>query len=331
MFRIESPYYFLLLLIAIVIYFIYPLLQNRAIALWHKLGNVQVLKNSFHQNTKINKLKRISFILCLCFAIISLVNPQFGQKKMKVKSENAEIIIALDVSQSMLADDIKPNRLSRAKIFIKQFTDRFAADKIGLISFAGNAYLQSPLTTDVATINLMASIADPNLASTQGTSLANAIDLAIKSYASKQGQHKLLILLTDGEDFEGEAINKAEEASKEGISIVCIPFGTEEGSTIPIQTTNGIDYKGDQEGNPVRTKPNVELLQQLCSKTGGILLNINQGNELFNKLQEKIKSIVKKEYSFQSFSEFETYYQWPLFLSIISLIAMIIYKEKEKL
>ncbi|MEP7197870.1 MAG: VWA domain-containing protein [Saprospiraceae bacterium] len=330
MFRLESPYYFLLLLLLLIVYLSYSFFENNSKKYWNKLGNLSTLKRSLNQNIKQVQIQKILFYASLFFIVICLVNPQFGMKKQKVKSQSAEIIIALDISQSMMAEDIKPNRLSRAKIWIKQFTDRFPSEKIGLITFAGNAYLQSPITTDVATINLAASIADPQLASTQGTSISEAIQLAIKSFVSQEGFHKLLIVITDGEDHEGEAIEAANEAYKHGISIVCIPMGTDEGSPIPIRTESGNDYKRDKEDNTILTKPNKELLQQICAQSNGLMLDLNTGDEVFVKLKEKIKSILKKETNYQSFNELEPYFQWPLLISIILLSLSIFLNEKEK-
>lgn len=330
MFRLESPYYFLMLVALLLLFVLHQYYKQRSLQLWNELGQRKTLIRSFYENISTKKLVHILFFTVCALLIISLVNPQYGLKKEKVKSSSAEIILALDVSQSMMAEDIKPNRLTRARIWIKQFTDRFFTDKIGLISFAGNAYLQSPLTTDVATINMLSASADPSLASTQGTSLANVIDLAIQSFASKDGHHKLLILLTDGEDHEGEAVEKAKEAAKAGITIICIPIGTPEGAAIPIQSSYGSDFKKDQDRQVIITKPNIELLEKICQASDGQVMDLNQGEEVFVKLKEKLKVIMKKETSIQSFSEFESYYQWPLALALLALLAMIYYNEKSK-
>lgn len=271
---------------------------------------------------------RYGLIACLSLLTIAMVNPQFGHKKEKIRAQNAEVFIALDVSQSMMATDIKPSRLSRAKIWIKQFTDRFPSEKIGLITFAGNAYLQSPLTNDAASINLLSAIADPSIASTQGTSISAAIDMAIQSFASREGYHKLLIIITDGEDHEGEVIEKAEEAAQKGITIAMLPVGTTEGSMIPVQQGGNTDYKRDQQGQPVITRPNLELMQKIVERNGGLMLSLDQGMDVFNKLQEKIKTLLRKEVSYQSFNEFDSFFQWPLFLSALALVSAIMFFEK---
>ncbi len=330
MFRLEAPYYFFLLLLIPLLIIGMKFYANYSNKIWDKLGNKSILNKSLYVHKKNQSIVKYVFYTSIFFAILSMINPQFGQKKEKVKSQSAEIMIALDVSQSMMAEDIKPNRLSRAKIWIKQFTDRFPSEKIGLISFAANAYLQSPLTNDVATINLLSSIADPSLASIQGTSLTGAIDLAIKSFPSHDGHQKLLILISDGEDHEGEVISKAEEAAREGITIACLPVGTPEGANIPILTPSGMDIKRDREGNPVTTKPDYELMQKICAATGGMMLDLNQGFAVFDQLKDKIKTLLKKEMSYQSFNEFESYYQWPLFLAIVSIFIALYFIEKSK-
>ncbi len=329
MFRIESPYYFALLIGIPILIILSQYLTQRANQLWKKLGNYHLLSANFKSHSK-NRFKPVIIYLTYLFLIITIANPQFGLKKQKIKSQTAEIMIALDISQSMMAEDIKPNRLSRAKLWIKQFTDRLQGSKIGLISFAGNAYLQSPITTDVASINLLSSIADPQLASTQGTSLSAAIDLAQKSFSTQVGHHKLLVMITDGEDHEGEAIDAAKKASNAGISIVCLPIGTDQGAPIPITHNNTNDVKRDNEGNVVYTKPNIELLSDISSAADGMVLDLNQGDQVFEYIQKKVKSILKKETSIQAFNEFESYYQIPLLLAIICLLGFIYIQEKEK-
>ncbi|MCC6814903.1 MAG: VWA domain-containing protein [Saprospiraceae bacterium] len=331
MFKLESPYYLLLVFGIPVVLFLLHVLNRRSSVLWRRLGYYYSLVQSYHRGNRYGRLRNVSLLVGFIFLIISLANPQYGLKKQKVKSQTAEIIIALDVSLSMMAEDIKPNRLSRAKLWIKQFTERFPDLRIGLISFAGNAYLQSPVTTDLTSINLLTSISNPNLASTQGTSLSQAIELAAKAFNNKDGFQKMLILLTDGEDHEGEAIEAAQNAAKQGITIVCVPFGSEVGSTIPIVFSNSIDVKRDQNGNPVVTKPNLKLLSEISSASNGIVIDLNLGNEGFKSIGNKIQTIIRKETSFQSFTELESYYQWPLIVVIISLITFIYFQEKEKI
>lgn len=330
MFRIESPYYFAFLIGIPLLIILSQFLIHRSNQLWKKLGNQDILSANFKSQSKNIRTKQVLIFLTYFFLVITIANPQYGLKKQKVKSQTAEIMIALDISQSMMAEDIKPNRLSRAKLWIKQFTDRFQGSKIGLISFAGNAYLQSPITSDAASINLLSSISDPQLASTQGTSLSAAIDLAIKSFSTQEGHHKLLLLITDGEDHEGEAVEEARRASNAGISIVCLPIGTEQGSPIPITYNNTNDVKRDKEGKVVYTKPNLKLLSEVSSAADGMVLDLNQGDQVFEYIQEKVKSILKKETSIQAFNEFESYYQIPLLLAIFCLLGFIYFKEKEK-
>ena len=331
MFRLESPQYFFLILIIAVLLLAWNVAAQRADRLWSRLGNAEVLRRSLYSPARSMLWMRYGLIACLSLLTIAMVNPQFGHKKEKVRAQNAEVFIALDVSQSMMATDIKPSRLSRAKIWIKQFTDRFPSEKIGLITFAGNAYLQSPLTNDAATINLLSAIADPSIASTQGTSLSAAIDMAIQSFASRDGYHKLLIIITDGEDHEGGVMEKAEEAAKKGITIAMLPVGTTEGSMIPVQQGGNTDYKRDQQGQQVITRPNLELMQKIVDRNGGLMLSLDQGMDVFNKLQEKIKTLLRKEVSYQSFNEFDSFFQWPLFLSALALVSAIMFFEKSKL
>lgn len=330
MFKIDSIAYLTLLLIIPVIYGVYYFLKLNAVQLWSRLGISNQLKKSWQSNSALHRTKFILFLSILFLLIIALANPQFGLKKEKVKTQNTEIFIALDISQSMMGSDIKPNRLLRSKLLIKQLLEHFRSDRIGLITFAGEAYLQSPLTTDMATIQLLSNMIETHMASTPGTSLSAAIELARKSFPDKEGFHKMLILITDGEDHEGEAIEQAKLAAKEGISIVTIPIGTEEGSYIPNQEATGESFKRDNKGNLVKTIPNRKLLSEIADVSSGTSLEIDQGDALFEQLTKRVQLMAKKDVTFQSFNEYQSYFQWPLGIAILLLIidCYLIYKKR---
>lgn len=320
MFRIEEIGYMLLMVLLPLLWVMRILFQKRSQKLWTSLGNLVQLKKSASFDGS-SELRKFIFLSTSFFLIIiALANPQFGQKREKVKSQNAEIFIALDVSQSMEASDIRPSRLARSKLLIKQLTENFAADKIGLISFAGDAYLQSPLTTDIATIQLLSEMLTPASMPSPGTSISSAIKMAMKSFPKKDGYHKLLILISDGEDHEGESLELAKQAAEEGISIVSIPIGTEEGAYVPNPPGAAEAFKRDKNGELIKTKPNRSLLQEISSAGGGGMLELEQGAQLFEELKKKMGNMMKKDLSYQSFNDYESYYQWPLFLALLLLI-----------
>ena len=320
MFRLESGYYLLLLLAIPVFYLLFlnykKLLENS----WSKLGIAATLKQSILGSGRLFKRKFILFNLVILFSVVSLTNPQFGKKKEKVKSQNVDVFLALDVSTSMLCSDIKPDRLARAQVWIKQFLDRFKSERIGFISFAGSAYLNSPLTTDLATIQLMSSMAGPKNIGTQGTAISDAIELAIKSFGEEQGFHRILIILTDGEDHEGEAIESAKKAAQKGISIITIPVGTEQGGPMPVFGNAGENYRTDESGQLIITKPNRKLLEEIATAGQGELLELENSEHVFNQLKNRFAQLAKKELTYQSFSTYQSYFQYILFLALAVLI-----------
>lgn len=320
MFRLESGYYLLLLLAIPVFYLLYLNYKQKQDKSWNKLGVTETLKRSILEPGNLFKRKFILFNLVMLFSALTLTNPQFGKKKEKVKSQNVDVFLALDVSTSMLCSDIKPDRLARAQVWIKQFLDRFKSERIGFISFAGSAYLNAPLTTDLATIQLMSSMAGPKNIGTQGTALSDAIELAIKSFGDEQGFHRIIILLTDGEDHEGEAIESAKKAAQKGISVITIPVGTEQGGPMPVFGSTGENYRTDESGQLIITKPNRKLLEEIASAGQGEMLELENSEYGFDRLKNRFAQLAKKELTYQSFSTYQSYFQYILFLTLALLI-----------
>jgi Ca-activated chloride channel family protein len=323
-FRFEYPEFLFLLLFLPLFWFIRGWFIRRSRRRIGRLVSYETLAKNISAQAPAVRLEWNLWLVVLFFLILTLANPQYGLRKQNVQAGNAEIIIALDVSSSMAATDIKPDRLSRSQLLIRQITDRFSSARIGLICFAGEAYLQTPLTTDVATVQWLASMARPDRIPSQGTDLGAAIDLAIRSFPEKEGFHKLLILITDGEDHEGNGPDAAARAAKAGISIVTIPVGSEEGAFIPDVQTGGAGFKTDREGKPVKSKPDRKLLKILAEKSSGDMLEIHDTDGLLEALKKRVRHIIKKDLSFQLHNEYESRYQWPLLLSILVLIAIIL-------
>ncbi|HRG67497.1 MAG TPA: VWA domain-containing protein [Saprospiraceae bacterium] len=320
MFRLESGYYLVLLAVIPLLYLLYVNYKQKQEVLWQKLGTPDTLKRSILNGGRLFKRKLILFNIVLFLSVLALTNPQFGKKKEKVKSQNVDVMLALDVSQSMLCSDIKPDRLARAQVWIKQFLDRFKSERIGFISFAGSAYLNAPLTTDLATIQLMSSMAGPKNIGTQGTAISAAIDLAVKSFGDEQGFHRIIILLTDGEDHEGEAIESAKKAAQKGISIITIPIGTTQGGPIPAFGGTGENYRTDESGQLIITKPNRKLLEEIATAGQGELLELENSEQGFDRLKNRFAQLAKKEVTYQSFSSYQSYFQYILFLALAVLI-----------
>lgn len=288
--------------------------------MWKQLGNPHTLKKSIWTTADKFKVKLWLFLCILFIGVLALTNPQYGKKKEKIKTQNVDIFIALDVSASMLCTDVKPDRLSRAQIWIKQFLDRFHSERLGFISFAGSAYLHSPLTTDIATINLMASMAGPKVIGTQGTAMAEAIKLASKSFAVEEGFHKVIILISDGEDHEGEAIEAAKEAAEKGISIFTVPVGSEIGAPVPNLNYGAQNYKLDESGEVIMSKPDRTLMKEIADHTQAEMLELHSGDNAFEVLKKRFALLAKKDLTYHAFSSYESYFQYILVIAFGLLI-----------
>lgn len=321
MFRLEHTYilYFLALIPVLVLFFF--LARNaskKAIARW---GNPEMLKRMVPEQSKyMHGIKFALLLLGFALLIIAWANPQWGNKREKVTRKGIDLFIALDISQSMLAEDIAPNRLERAKRFSQQLIEQLRNNNIGLVFFAGNAYVKMPLTSDYAASMIYLNSADPDQAATQGTSIGAAIELADRGFPIDNKNHKALILITDGEDHEEEAIAAAETARKNGLFIYTVAVGTAEGSFVPIFRNGQRDYKKDPSGNPIRTAVNRDLLAQIASIGGGQAFELEDGAAVFAAIQSSIELIEKREFEQRVFTDFESYFQYFLGAGLLLLM-----------
>ncbi len=323
MFRFESNFYLWILTAVPLIYIAWRLAAIRMAKRWDKLGEGQRLRASSIPSDSFLFFRKYGIYVYILLVAIGLANPQLGRKTEKVQTQNVEVFLLLDVSKSMLATDIQPNRLARAKIWIKQFTENFSSERIGLISFAGSAYLQSPLTTDAAIIQTLASSAYPASVSVQGTSLAAAIELARKCFLHKDGFHKVIVLLSDGEDHEGRVQEEAKKAREEGITIFTVPIGTESGAAVPNIDNSNEPFLRNDQGEIIISMPNRKLLREIADISYGDVIELEEGGQGFEKMKKKFAALAKKELTFRSVSEYQSFYQWPAFAMILFLLLEI--------
>lgn len=277
-------------------------------------------------------LKHGLLILSVALLIVALTNPQWSGKREKVQKQSAEIFILMDISNSMLAQDIKPNRMEKAKQFAMDLVDKLKGDKIGLILFAGNAYLQMPLTTDYAASQLFIKSADPSLAGTQGTAIGDAIRMATKHLTKDEsGGSKGIVILTDGEDHEVDAIQAATEARELGIISYSVGLGTKEGSFIPEIRRGKLNYKRDNSGQLVRSVLNTELLKEVADAgQGSSYLMSNDYRSIIKDLTNSLDKLEKRELEQVSFRNFESYYQFFLFPALCLLFFEILIPLQKK-
>ncbi len=322
MFRFEHPTYLyalILLPVLVVLFVAYWQWRKHAIT---RFGDRSLVEQLMPGTSKYkHPVKFGLLLLAMALLIVGWANPQWGSKREKVNRKSVDVFIALDISTSMYADDIAPSRLERAKKFAENLVQKLKGERIGLILFAGGAYLQMPITTDYAAAQLFIRSASPDLAGTQGTAIGEAIDLARRSFQEENKAHKALILITDGEDHDGEALTAASQAHDENVIQFTVGVGTQEGSFIPINVGGREDYKRDQSGQPVRSRLNEEMLKELASTGGGAYFPISQGDEVATALGNRINQMEKREFEVRSFTSFESYFQYFLGAGLVLLLA----------
>jgi len=274
-------------------------------------------------------VKFILYTLALIFLILGICNLQTGSKMQDVKREGADIMICLDVSNSMLAEDLKPNRLERAKQAIEQMIDKLQGDRLGIVVFAGEAYTQLPITIDYGSAKLFLNAITPNIIERQGTDISAAIQKATESFGKDEGKNKAIIVITDGEDHEEDAIKAAEEAGKAGISINTIGIGSDAGVPIPIYN-NGIPagYRKDKEGNTVVTKLNEKLLQSIAGAANGVYVKANNADVGLDAVLDKVGELEKKQFEAKMYTDYEDQFQWFIAASLLFLLIEFIISER---
>lgn len=271
-------------------------------------------------------------MLALAALIVGIANPQIGSQLEKQERQGVDIIIALDVSNSMLAEDIKPNRIERARQAVSRFIDQLTNDRIGLIIFAGKAYPLLPLTNDYSAAKMFLANADNNLVQVQGTSIADAIDLAMRSFPSGP-QGKALVIITDGEDHEGEVLEKVEEAKRKGILIHTIGIGSPQGVPIPLfRNDTRAGFRTSKDGQTVITRLNESVLQQIAVAGQGVYVRATNAQFGLNRIFDEISKMEKGTYDDRrSFAEFESRFWYFLYLTLILLmLEMIIYERSSR-
>lgn len=275
-------------------------------------------------------LKFFLLTLALLFVILGMANPQIGTKMEEVKREGVDIMIALDVSNSMKAEDLKPNRLENAKQEIARMIDKLQSDRLGIIVFGGDSYLQLPLTTDYSAARLLLSTIDVDIIPVPGTAIGSAIRLAMKSFAEGETKHKVIILITDGENHEDDAIATAKDAVKEGVVIHTIGLGSPEGSPIPVYQNNiQVGFRKDGDGNTVVTKLDEQGLVQIAEAGNGKYQRASNQQDELDAILKDIQSMEKKEFGAKVFTEYEDRFQYALAAGLFFLVGEFFISERK--
>ncbi|MDG5814790.1 VWA domain-containing protein [Chitinispirillales bacterium ANBcel5] len=276
-------------------------------------------------------LKKTLFLLFILFTVLTLVRPRFGAKEEQIERKGVDIMVALDVSKSMLAQDLRPNRLERAKHEIRNLISMLRGDRVGLIIFAGESFVQCPLTLDYAAFLSFLQPVSTDWVQIQGTAIAEAINQARRAMKSNDNKHKVLILISDGEDHEGGVIEAAESAAKEGIIIHTVGIGSQRGVPIPVSNRGtSVEYKTDRDGNIVMTRLNPETLEKIALKTSGEYFHAGSNFD-FSAIYEKISEMEKNEYAVSRATHLKERYQVFLFLALLFIITEFFISERVKI
>ena len=332
MFRFAHPEYLYLFIVLpfVVAAYIYLNIKKRKDV--SKMGTLQLVKQMMPElSLKRSYLKFWLIFAALVLGILLVAGPQFGTKAEHVEAKGIELVIAIDVSNSMLARDVKPDRLSRAKQSLSRIIDARREDKVGLIVFAGEAYVQMPLTTDTQSAKLFLNSIDPTLVPVQGTVISKAIDLGINSFSSDKDVDKAMIIITDSEDHEGDAVQMAKRASSAGIMVNVVGIGSVEGSPIP-ESKYSDTYKTDTEGNIVVTKLNEEMGIEIAQAGKGLFVRADNTNTAMNALEDELDKLQKKDMGSIVYSEYDE--KFPIIawmLLIVLIIEVCIFDKKNRL
>jgi Ca-activated chloride channel homolog len=321
---------FFIILALILFYFWVTKLRKAAL---EKFAQKELLANLLSAvDYRMRFLKISLIVLAILFSIFALLRPQWGFHWEEVKRKGVDILIALDTSKSMLTEDVLPNRFQRSKLAIKDLVRDLKGDRIGLIAFAGNAFLQCPLTVDYGGFLLSLDNTDTEAIPKGGTSISSAIKEALRSYAGGQKKYKVLVIITDGEDHEGDPVAITEEAKKEGISIYCIGIGTKEGDLIPIMDETGQKaYLKDTQGNVVKSRLDEIILQKIALNTGGVYVratNVEFGLDLIYR--DRIAKMEKRDLQAKMNKHYEERFQVFLWIALFLLVIEPLISEKRK-
>ncbi len=320
MFRFADPIYlYLLVLIPILALIKFYTIHKQKKQL-KKLGDVDLLKELMPEVSVWRPwIKFVLLLLALALLIVLLARPQFGTKISNEKRTGIETIIAMDISNSMLAEDVSPSRLRRSKMMVENLVDNFSNDKIGLIVFAGDAFVQLPITSDYVSAKMFLSSIDPSMMMTQGTDIAAAINLAANSFTHQEGVGKAIIVITDGEDHEGGAIEAAQAAKEKGMRVYLLGVGSTQGAPIPIPGTN--DYMKDNTGNTVMSALNDDMCKQIAAAGGGVYIHVANNSNAQELLNAELDKLSKKEINTTIYSDFDEQFQA---VGIIVLLLLIL-------
>ena len=331
MYELEEKWYLYFLIVIPVMAMIFLYVQFWKRKKQREFGDLDLIKKLSPEKSAFKAALKLGVVLlALTCLIIGLVNPKIGNKLETVKREGIDIIFAIDVSKSMLAEDVAPSRLEKSKQLVSQIINNLGSDRIGIIAYSGSAFPVLPITTDYSVGKMFLQTMNPGMISAQGTSIDQAINLAITYIDKKDKTNKLLIIISDGEDHSNDAADAAEEAKKVGLKIMTIGVGTEKGGTIPLKR-NGIveSFQRDQNGEVVITKRNAEVLRVIAKSAAGGYVDGNSTKEVLDYVKHALDNIQKTEFESTQMADFKSQFQWFLGFGFFLLFLDVFLLERK--
>ena len=328
MFRFEEPayLYLLLLLPLLAIFYFYSNYKRRKNI--RRFGDPYLLSQLMPDVSKYRPDVKFGIIIAAIglFSVL-LARPQFGSKLETVKRKGVEVIIALDISNSMLAQDVQPSRLEKAKRLVSRLVDEMDNDKVGMIVFAGNAFTQLPITSDYISAKMFLESISPSLISKQGTAIGEAIKLATRSFTPQEGVGRAIIVITDGENHEGGAVEAAKDAAGKEIQVNVLGVGMPEGAPIPVEGTN--DFRRDRAGNVIITRLNEAMCQDIAKEGKGIYIRVDNTNAAQKAINREINKMAKSDVESKVYTEYNEQFQAVAWIILLLLLADILILDRK--
>jgi Ca-activated chloride channel family protein len=330
LFRFANPAFLYLLLLLPVMIVLWILNERRKRKGLRSFGNTDLVRKLMPEYSTIRPgLKFLFSLLALALMILTLARPQFGSRLEEQKKQGVEVIIALDVSNSMLAEDIQPDRLTRATQALNRLIDRLENDRIGLIVFAGDAYTQIPVTTDYVSAKMFLSSISPAMVPKQGTAIAAAIGLGMRSFTPGEDKSRAMIIITDGENHEDDPLAAAAEAARAGIIIHTVGIGSTEGVPVPVHTGGRKEYLKDNEGNTVITKLDEETLKKIAISTSGTYVRAGMSSLGLDEIYNEIRKMNKQDLESRIYTEYNDQFRIFVIAALIFLFAEFIIMDRK--
>lgn len=316
----QTLYFYLLLLIPLMVfgYVLFTLWKKRVLK---SLASAKMIDHIAPERSSFKGwFKQILFWLGWAFICLGLVNPQIGTELETVKREGVDLVFAIDVSKSMLAEDIAPNRLEKSKRLTSELINQLVSDRVGIIAYASSAIPHLPITTDYTAARLFLSSLDTNMISSQGTAISAAMRLAETFFDDENQTNRVVCIISDGEDHGDDALAAASRAAQLGITFFTVAVGTEKGSVIPITTGNSTSYKKDEKGEVVITKSDFNQMQSIAKATNGLFLDGTNTEDVVTAIIDRLKDMDKQEFEAKQFAKFKDQFQWFLGIGLFLIV-----------